>query len=348
VIIMVNAAIIGGEQSGKTTLASKLGKKGTESDIVLYNFMKSDHILAVIDPVGYPKSPKPLVNAVNMADVIVFCINAGGMDARTGECIILMDLLKPKHGIITITKTDTSNPFAVDELKAKIKNLTKGTVMESWQVLPTSTTSFEGVEELKEFLFKLDDQLKEEHKALNDRPVRISIDHHFNVTGIGTVILGYVKQGTVNVREKLMVYPLKQEGEVRSIQTNDIDVKSAPTGSRVGIALKNVQSKDLDRGFIISPSEQVGDTFALNATTARFKGEFKTGDKVHVYAGLQSSPGNVVKIVQDGKEVETSKSGAGYTVQIKTDKELAYSPGDLFLMSKLEDPKQRFLASGTP
>lgn len=39
---MVNAAIIGGEQSGKTTLASKLGKKGTESDIVLYNFMKSD------------------------------------------------------------------------------------------------------------------------------------------------------------------------------------------------------------------------------------------------------------------------------------------------------------------
>jgi selenocysteine-specific translation elongation factor len=116
----------------------------------------------------------------------------------------------------------------------------------------------------------------------------------------------------------------------------------------VGIALKNVQSKDLDRGFIISPSEQVGDTFALNATTARFKGEFKTGDKVHVYAGLQSSPGNVVKIVQDGKEVETSKSGAGYTVQIKTDKELAYSPGDLFLMSKLEDPKQRFLASGTP
>jgi selenocysteine-specific elongation factor len=110
---MVNAAIIGGEQSGKTTLASKLGKKGTESDIVLYNFMKGDHILAVIDPVGYPKSPKPLVNAVNMADVIVFCIAAGGMDARTGECIILMDLLKPKHGLIAITKTDKSNPFEI-------------------------------------------------------------------------------------------------------------------------------------------------------------------------------------------------------------------------------------------
>ncbi len=345
---MVNAAIIGGEQSGKTTLASKLGKKGTESDIALYNFMKGDHILAAIDPIGYPKSPRPLVNAVNMADVVVFCIDAGGMDARTGECIILMDLLKPKHGIIAITKTDTSNPNAVDELKAKIKNLTKGTVMESWQVLPTSTKTFEGVEELKEFLFRLDDQLKEEHKALNDRPVRISIDHHFNVTGIGCVILGYVRQGTVNMREKIMVFPLRQEAEVRSIQTNDIDVKSAPTGSRVGIALKNVQSKDLDRGFILSMSEQVGDAFTLDATTARFKGEFKTGDKVHVYTGLQSSPALVTKITQDGKDAESTKSAAKYKVQVKTDKELAYSPGDLFLLSKLEDPKQRFLSSGTP
>ena len=193
------------------------------------------------------------------------------------------------------------------------------------------------------------DKLKEEHKALNDRPVCNSIDHHFNVTGIGCVILGYVKQGTVNLQDKLMVSPLKQEAEVGSIQTNDIDVKSAPTGSRVGIALKNVQSKDLDQGFIISPSEQVGDSFTLNAVTARFKGEFKAGDKVHIYTSLQSSPALVTKISGAGKDVETTKSGREvHAVQIKTDKELAYSPGDLFLLSKLDDPKQRFLASGTP
>jgi hypothetical protein len=77
-------------------------------------------------------------------------------------------------------------------------------------------------------------------------------------------------------------------------------------------------------------------------------GEFKTGDKVHVYSGLQSSPALVTKISQDGKELESTKSAAKYKIQVKTDKELAFSPGDLFLLSKLEDPKQRFLASGTP
>ena len=345
---MVNAAIIGGEGSGKTTLAGKLGQKGTESDIVLYNFMKGDRILVAIDPVGYPKSPKPLVNAVNMADVIVFCVDAAGPDARVGEAIILMDLLKPKHGLVLITKADTSNSFAIDELKAKIKGLAKGTVMESWDILPVSTKTFEGIDRLKEILFELDDRLREEHKALDYLPIRLSIDHHFNVTGIGCVILGYVKQGTVNVRDKLTVYPIRQEVEVRSIQTNDIDVKSAPTGSRVGIALKGVQSKDLDRGFIISTSEQIGDEFRLAATTARFKGEFRAGDKVHVYAGLQSTPAVVTQIESSGQAVEATKSNARYRVHVKTEKELAYTPGDLFLLSKLEDPKQRFLASGTP
>lgn len=44
----------------------------------------------------------------------------------------------------------------------------------------------------------------------------------------------------------------------------------------------------------------------------------------------------------------STASNADYDVELKTDKEVAYSPGDVFLLSKLEDPKQRFLARGTP
>ncbi|MCD1295462.1 elongation factor Tu [Methanocella sp. CWC-04] len=346
---MVKVALVGGEKSGKTTLASKLGKKGTESDIVLYDFVKGDNIISIVDPIGYPKSPKPLVNAVNMADVVVFCVDAAGLDARAGECIILMDLVKPKHGIITITKTDTSNPYAVEELKNKIKMIAKGTVVENWEVIPTSTNvkAMEGIDKLKDVLFEYDNKLKEEHKTLLDKPVRIPIDHHFNVTGIGCVILGYVDQGVVNAKEKLTVFPIKHEVEIRSIQMHDVDVKQAPAGARVGLAIKGIQSKDLDRGHIISASENVAEDFSLKCVTAKFKGEFKKGDKVHVYTGLQSTPGNIVKIIANGNEVEETKSSSAYEVVLKTDKEVAYSPGDRFILSKLDDPKQRFLATGT-
>ena len=281
-----------------------------------------------------------------MADVVVFCVDANGLDARAGECIILLDLLKPKHGLITITKADTSNPYAIDELKNKIKMLTKGTVVENWEVIPTSTKSFEGIDHMKDILFEYDNKLKEEHKTLLDKPVRVPIDHHFNVTGIGCVILGYVDQGAINMKEKLTVFPIKQEVEIRSIQMHDVDVKQAPAGARVGCALKGIQSKDLDRGFIISAGETVADELKLDCTTARFKGEFKPGDKVHIYIGLQSSPANVVSVKENGKDVETTKSGVKYEVALKTDKEVAYSGGDKILLSKLDDPKQRFLASG--
>ena len=345
---MVNVAMVGGEQSGKTTLASKLGKKGTESDIVLYNFTKGENILTIVDPVGYPKSPKPLVNAAAMADVIVFCVAATGLDARAGECIILMDLLRPKRGIVAITKADESNPAAVDELARKLKLLTKGTAMESWDVVSTSSKNNQGIDKVKDKLFEVDSALKEEYKALIDRPVRIPIDHHFNVTGLGCVILGYVLQGTVNIHDKLTIFPLKHETEVRSIQMQDVDVKQARAGDRVGLALKGVQSKDLDRGYILSQSENVSDLFKLKCTTARIKGEFNVDDKVHLYAGLQSTPATVTRIAVDGRGAESAISGSDYEIELRTDKELAYSPGDVFLLSKLDDPKQRFLARGTP
>jgi|SRR5271157_1675822 len=344
---MVNVAMVGGELSGKTTLASRLGKMGTESDVVLYNFTKGENILTIVDPVGYPKSPKPLVNAVNMADVIVFCVASTGLDARAGECIILMDLVKPKHGIITITRTDESNPHAVEELAKKLKLLTKGTAMESWEILPTSTKSFEGVDKLKDKLFALDDILRDEYKSLVDKPVRIPIDHHFNVTGLGCVILGCVLQGTVNVHDKLTVFPLKHETEIRSIQMQDNDVKQAKAGDRVGLALKGIQSKDLDRGFIISESEDVSDILKLKCTTARFKGEFSVEDKVHVYVGLQSTPALVTRIAVGSRNSESTISGSEYEVELRTDKEVAYSTGDVFVFTKLDDPKQRFLARGT-
>lgn len=344
---MVKVALVGGELSGKTSLAEKLGKKGTESDIVLYDFVKGENILSMVDPVGYPKSPKPLVNAVNMADVVLFCVAAGGMDARTGECIILMDLLKPKRGMFVITKIDESNPYAVDELKKKVKTVTKGTAMESWDAVGTSSKTIEGIDKLKDSLIAIDNQLKEEYKTLTDKPVRIPIDHHFNVTGVGCVILGYVEQGTVNMKEKLTLFPLKHEVEIRSIQMHDVDVKQAPAGARVGLALKGVQSKDLDRGFMISESEQVSDLFKLKCMTARFKGEFNVDDKVHLYVGLQSTPATVRRIAVGDKNAESTLSNAEYNVEVKTDKEVVYSPGDVFILSKLDDPKQRFLARGT-
>ncbi|NYT19802.1 MAG: elongation factor Tu [Methanosarcinales archaeon] len=342
---MTKITIIGSEKSGKTTLASKLGKKGNTADITMYDFSKNDRVLTTIDAVGYPTSIKPMVTAFNLSDIVLLCVPPEGLDAHTGECIIALDLLGYKHGIIVLTKADTSYPFALDELKEKIKKVTTGTSLENWEYISISTTSFEGMEELKEMIFDMGDVVAKEQEQLNDLPTRVVIDQSFNVTGIGCVVLGIVMQGTLNAKDKLIAFPTDKTIEVRSIQLHDVDAKSAPAGARVGLALKNVQSKDIERGFILSEKEDVTEDLTLKCKFSPFSKGFAVGDVPHIFVGLQSAPMRIEKIVKDGEEVERTATNSECIVTLLGSKLLAYNESDRFIICNLDD-KQRFAGYG--
>ena len=111
---MTNIAIIGTEKSGRTSLAANLGKKGTSSDITMYNNDKESRKMVFVDPQGYPKTLKPLITALNISDMAILCIPPDGLNkdnpesVHTGECIVALDLLGLKHGIIALTRSDST------------------------------------------------------------------------------------------------------------------------------------------------------------------------------------------------------------------------------------------------
>ena len=343
---MTKIAIIGSEKSGKTTLAGKLGKKGNVTDVTMYDYAKNDSILTTIDATGYPVSVKPLITALNLSDIALLCIPPQGLDPQAAECIIALDLMQYKHGIVVLTKADSTYPFAVDELKAKLQKITTGTALENWDYMSISTTSsFEGMEELKELIFEMGAKVDEEQRELDGLSPRIMIDQSFNVTGIGCVVLGVVEQGTINMKDKMLAYPTKKELEIRSIQMHDVDVKSAPAGARVGLALKGIQSKDIDRGFVVSKEETVTTNFVLSCRVSPLAKSFNINDMLHLYVGLQSSPVRVVEINEGGNKVETAKPGKEYTLKLEGTKEISFIKTDRFILSNL-DEKQRFIAYG--
>ncbi len=341
---MANVSIIGSEKSGRTSLAAKLGKKGTESDITLYNFVKGSDIYSFVDANGYPASVKSLINAINLSDIALVCVPSTGLNAQVGECIVALDLLGNRRGLFAITMSDKSNPMALAELSEKIKAITKGTNLEKWESVPVSTTTFEGIETLKEKVFSLGDETKKANAALNDLPPRIMVDHFFNVTGIGTVVLGIVTQGTIKVHDQFTLFPVKRPAEVRSIQSNDVDMKTAPAGTRVGLALKGVQSKEFDRGYIMSQKEEVASKFTLRCSLSKFTLPLGVGDAVHLFAGLQDMPATISSISAGGGDVTQAQPGSECNVVITTQKEIAYSKNDRFLIAQLNNPKQRLVA----
>ncbi|MDD1745058.1 MAG: elongation factor Tu [Candidatus Methanoperedens sp.] len=341
---MANVSIIGSERSGRTSLAANLGKKGTESDITLYNFVKGNDIYSFVDAIGYPASIKSLINAINLSDIALVCIPATGLNSQVGECIVALDLLGNKRGLFVITMSDKSNPMALSELTEKIKAITKGTNLEKWESVPVSTTTFEGLETLKEKIFALAEEVKKTNAALNELPPRIMVDHFFNVTGIGTVVLGIVIQGTIKMHDQFTLFPVKRPAEIRSIQSNDVDMKTAPAGTRVGLALKGVQSKEFDRGYILSKDEGVASKFTLQCRLSKFTQPLGVGDSVHLFAGLQDMPATISSISIGGKDATQVQAGSECTVVIAAQKDIAYSKNDRFLIARLNNPKQRFVA----
>ncbi len=343
---MVSIAIIGGEGSGRSSLAAKLGKKGNETDITMYDFAKGEQILTIIDPSGYPASPKPLMTALAMADIVLLCIPPKGMDAAAGECVIAIDLLGIKHGIVVQTMADMSNPYELQENANKFRAMLKDTTARDWDIMAVSTNTFEGMEELKEAINNLDAIIAAQHLQTADQPPRVMIDHSFNVKGIGSVVLGRVTRGTIHKHDKLTIYPIKREMEIRSIQMHDIDVASAPSGSRVGLALKGVQAKEVNRGHIISAEEVCSDDIELECNVSRFSPGLTVGSTLHVYVSLQSSPVKVSGITVDGQSVTEVTAGSQCRVHISIEEELAFSTEDTFILSDLNNPRQRFIAAG--
>ncbi len=341
---MANVAIIGSEKSGRTSLAGNLGKKGTESDITLYNFVKGDRIYSFVDANGYPASLKSLIQTINLSDIALVCVPSAGLNAQVGECIVALDLLGNKRGLFVITMSDKSNPAAISELIEKIKAITKGTNLEKWEAVAVSTTTFEGLETLKEKLFTLGEEMRAANALKNALPQRVMVDHFFNVTGMGCVVLGVVTQGTLKVHDSLTTFPINIPTEIRSIQSNDVDMKTAPAGTRVGLALKGIQSKDFDRGYIISQKEEVASKFNLKCRLTKFTQGLGVGDAVHLFAGLQDMPATINSMAIGGKDVTQAPPGSECNVTMATQKDIAFSRSDRFLIVQLNNPKQRLVA----
>ena len=211
---------------GKQETASEFGKKGTESDLTLYDRKESDIIKTWVIPNGFPEKIQPLFQAINLAEYVIFHVDK--LDKFTGEQIIALDSLKKEKGIL-------SHTFDVDE--SKLNLMIKGTVVENYA----------RVEQ---------DKIKEEMNTLepitNDNPAELLIDHCFDVKGVGTVILGKVTNGTIKQYDNLKLYPHNIDVLIKSIQMHDDPVTESICPARVGLAVKGAKPDEVGRGDVIS------------------------------------------------------------------------------------------------
>ena len=211
---------------GEQTIANDFGKKGTSTDLTLYDKKESDIIQTWVAPNGFPEKIQPLLQAINIAEYVIFYV--ASLDRYVGEQIIALDMLGKSDGVI-------SHSYEVDE--NQFNSMIKGTALKNYKKIDSPNIK----QELSSFV-----------PITNDGPIQIVIDHCFDVKGVGTVVLGKILQGTVKQYDKLKHLPTGSEVMIKSIQMHDDDMKEAVCPARVGLSLKGIKPDEIQRGDILT------------------------------------------------------------------------------------------------
>ena len=292
------------------TLGGELGKKGTLSDIAMYNRKTDEYIFTFMSPVEDRLAPKSqIISTIDVA-VVVF----SQMSRELGETIVMLDLLGVKEGIAITTPYTTPDQIA---------NLTKKTAIGAYRVQERNPGIL--LENLKEFTPSRD----------ASAPVVVVIDHAFSVKGVGEVLLGFVKVGTVKKYDKLRLLPLGKEVQVRSIQVQDEDVETAEAGTRVGIATKGATVEELERGSVLTASSEVRTTSDVNLafTKSPFYVDQVREGAFHATVGMQTNP-------------VTLSNPQENAVRLQSSRPIVYEPRDQWLLLDLNAKRTRIIGKG--
>jgi len=303
-VLSVNFVVL-----GKQDIASDFGKKGTETDLTLYDRKESDIIKTWVTPSGFPEKIQPLFQAINLAEYVVFYVDK--LDKFTGEQIIALDSLKKEKGIL-------SHTFDVDE--SKLDMMIKGTVVENYAKVDQD---------------KIKEEMDKMKPIITDEPSEMVIDHCFDVKGVGTVILGKVSNGKVKQYDNLKLYPAGIDVLIKSIQMHDDPVTESVCPARVGLAVKGVKPDEVSRGDVIS---QEGVVEVKTEVKLDFqKSPFYKSD-------IAENQGCLVSI---GLQIKAAKFSSISPLILTFEKPVVCKTGQIAVILKPESATIRILGSGT-
>ena len=313
----LNIAVLGAKD-----YASKIGKKGTVTDMTFYDHKSGTDSFTLIEPSKYPEKLSSLFYSVAMSEFAILVVDK--IDASLGETIVMTDVLGIDRGWIIL-----QNYIQPEQLKP----LLAGTCLEGYEYKEDDPIK------LREELIAM---AKAEAKAPGEGTCgSCPVDSHFNVKGVGTVVLGSVIDGYFRKHDKMTVFPIKREVILKSIQKHDLDADDGVKGDHVGLALRGIESDELDRGYVVTtdPSVKMSRKVEGNVSLIKYwPSPLKEGMVLHIGHWMQMVPCRISS-VDNGDDFRSAK------VEFDLESDMIHKPGDKATIMYLEGGKLRVVGS---
>jgi selenocysteine-specific elongation factor len=223
--------------------------RGITIDIGFAYLDLGEYRLGIVDVPGHERFIKNMLAGATGIDLAVLVVAADdSVMPQTREHLEILRLLGLRHGLIALTKADLVDDTTREVVELEIRELVKGSFLESAAIVPTSAVSGQGLDALKAAI------AAECRKVSATRAAewfRLAIDRSFVVQGHGTVVTGSVTSGSVRVGDELEWH--KGDGTVETVRVRSLNNHGRPTdevhrGQRAAINLAGVPHEAVHRG----------------------------------------------------------------------------------------------------
>ncbi len=283
----------------------------------------------IIDVPGHEKFVKNMLAGAGGIDLALLVVAADeGFMPQTREHLGILSLLNISEGIIVITKKDMVDDDWLEIVCEDVRSEVKGTFLENAQIIPVSSYTGEGIEQLKTAIFELIDQ-NTQIKNL-DIPFRIPVDRIFSVEGFGTVITGTLIEGRMKIGDPVTIYPSRIESRVRNLQVHSHDVTEAYAGQRVAVNLAGLKKTDLNKGDVVAVPNSMHTTMMIDIKLNILRDcerEILNGTRLHLYHGARDVLCKVILLDRD-----SISAGESCYAQLRLEEEIAVKTGDRFVL----------------
>lgn len=211
------------------------------------------HTLSFVDVPGHTDFTNNMLAGAWSADITLLVISAvEGVMPQTREHLLIMALLAVRNIVVAMTFADRVTPAEHDLRKAEITSVLEGAQCPKSAFFSVSATTGLGIDTL---LRHLQDLASEPALTPENRRgfFRFAIDRAFTLKGIGTVVTGTVKSGTIRTNDSLLHSRRGELVRAKSLRLDDRSVESASAGQRLAIAI-NLPTNRCHRGdWLMNP-----------------------------------------------------------------------------------------------
>ncbi len=220
--------------------------RGITIDIGFARLDLGEFRLGIVDVPGHERFIKNMLAGATGIDLAVLVVAADdSVMPQTREHLEILRLLGLRHGLVALTKCDLVDETTREVVELEVRDLVRGSFLESAPILRTSAHTGEGIAELKAAIGEICRHIE---VRTGREWFRMAIDRSFIVQGHGTVVTGSVTSGSVRVGDELEWQPRGERVRVRSLQNHDQSVEEVHRGQRAAINLAGVHHEDVVRG----------------------------------------------------------------------------------------------------